>query len=259
MSSQSGGGERIFAQVVSRKSGGGKRTFEHVANQVRGMLSTGQLKPGDQLPPERKLSVELNVSRSALREALRTLEFAGVLELRQGKRGGAFVSSGNPRALSNNMSDLLRLGNLAWSDLTEARIWIEEIIVRVACERATAKDIRLLEDNIRQAEALFDAGELMEKTDTIIEFHNILARATRNPFLVMMNQTITEVLRYFTRRLGSERTREVFKSRRRFMTAFTAGDADAAVNEMERNLKKVHRLYLRLAREAKANATNNSR
>lgn len=259
MSSKSSGGERIFAEVVSRKSGGGKRTFEHVANQVRGMLSTGQLKPGDQLPPERKLSVELNVSRSALREALRTLEFAGVLELRQGKRGGAFVSSGNPQSLSNNMSDLLRLGNLAWSDLTEARIWIEEIIVRVACERANAKDIRLLEENIRQAEALFDAGELMEKTDTIIEFHNILARATRNPFLVMMNQTITEVLRYFTRRLGSERTREVFKSRRRFMTAFTAGDADAAVNEMERNLKKVHRLYLRLAREAKANAEAASR
>lgn len=233
MSSKPGGGARIFSEVVSRKSGGGKRTFEHVANQVRGMLSTGQLKPGDQLPPERKLSVELNVSRSALREALRTLEFAGVLELRQGKRGGAFVSCGNPQALSNNMSDLLRLGNLAWSDLTEARIWIEEIIVRVACERATARDIRLLEENIRQAEALFDAGELMEKTDTIIEFHNILARATRNPFLVMMNQTITEVLRYFTRRLGSERTREVFKSRRRFMTAFAASDADAAVSEME--------------------------
>ena len=252
MSSKSSSGERVFAEVVSRKSGSGKRTFEHVASQLRDMLSSGQLKPGDQLPPERKLSAQLSVSRSALREALRTLEFAGVLELRQGKSGGAFVSSGNSQSLSNNMSDLLRLGNLAWSDLTEARIWIEQIIVRVACERATRKDIRLLEENIRQAEALFEAGQLMEKTDTIIEFHNILARSTRNPFLVMMNQSIT-------RRLGSERTREVFKSRRRFMTAFIAGDVDAAVTEMERNLKKVHRLYLRLAREAKANATSNSR
>lgn len=239
---------------MTAKLGRGKRTFEHVANHIRDMLAAGELKSGDRLPPERRLALDLNVSRSVLREALRTLEFAGVLELRQGKSGGAFVSSGNSQALSNNMSDLLRLGNLAWSDLTEVRIWLEEIIVRVACERATARDIRLLEENIREAEGLFERGELAQKTDTIIEFHNILARATRNPFLVMMNQTITDVLRYFTRRLGSERTREVFRSRRRFMAAFTARDADAAVAEMERNLKKVHRLYLRLAREARSKA-----
>ncbi len=231
-----------------------KRTFEHVANHIRDMLAVGEFKPGDRLPPERKLSLDLNVSRSALREALRTLEFAGVLELRQGKTGGAFVSSGNPKALSENMSDLLRLGNLAWSDLTEVRIWLEAIIVKVACERATRADIKALEENISEAEALFERGDLAGKTDTIIEFHNILARATRNPFLVMMNQTITDVLRYFTRRLGSERTREVFRSRRRFMAAFTKGDAEAAVAEMERNLKKVHRLYLRLAREARNKA-----
>lgn len=231
-----------------------KRTFEDVANKVRNMLASGELKPGDHLPPERVLSVQLKVSRSALREALRTLEFAGVLELRPGKKGGAFISDGNSKALSNNMSDLLRLGNLSWSDLTEVRIWLEEIIVRVACERATRDDIRLMEENIRLAEALFERGELAEKTDTIIEFHNILARATKNPFLVMMNQTITDVLRYFTKRLGSERTREVFRSRRRFMSAFTAGDTEAAVKEMERNLKKVHRLYLRLAKEAKTKA-----
>ena len=143
---------------------------------------------------------------------------------------------------------------MLFRSLTEVRIWLEEIIVRVACERATTRDIRLLEENIREAEGLFERGELAQKTDTIIEFHNILARATRNPFLVMMNQTITDVLRYFTRRLGSERTREVFRSRRRFMAAFTARDADAAVDEMERNLKKVHRLYLRLAREARSKA-----
>lgn len=239
---------------MTAKLGRNKRTFEHVASHIRDMLAVGEFKPGDRLPPERKLSLDLNVSRSALREALRTLEFAGVLELRQGKTGGAFVSSGNPKALSDNMSDLLRLGNLSWSDLTEVRIWLEAIIVRVACERATRADIRLMEENIRAAEEFFERGELAQKTDTIIEFHNILARATRNPFLVMMNQTITDVLRYFTRRLGSERTREVFRSRRRFMAAFTAGDADAAVAEMERNLKKVHRLYLRLAREARNKA-----
>lgn len=225
-----------------------QRTFEEVVNQVRGQLARGELVPGERLPPERALAGALSVSRSALREGLRTLEMAGIVELRKGRAGGAFITRGNPQVLSDSMADLLRLGNVSWSDLTEARIWIEAIIVRVACERATQEDYDALEENIGEARRLFDEGQLMKKTEVLIEFHNILARATRNPVLVMITGTLTEMLRYFTRRLGSETTRAVFRSRRRFMTAFVAGDADAAVEEMERNLRKVHRLYLRLAR-----------
>lgn len=224
------------------------RTFEEVANRVREMLTGGKLSPGERLPSEREFSTRLNISRSALREALRTLEIAGVVELRKGRSGGAFITRGNPNLVSDSMSDLLRLGNVSWNHLTEARIWIEEIIVRVACKRATAKDIDALEENIREALLLFEEGQLMEKTEVLIEFHNILARATRNPVLVMITRTLTDMMRYFARRLGSETTRAVFRSRRRFMRAFAARDAEAAVAEMERNLRKVHRLYLRLAR-----------
>jgi DNA-binding FadR family transcriptional regulator len=227
------------------------RTFEEVVTWVRGMITGGKLNPGERLPPEREFSRSLNISRSALREALRTLEIAGVVELRKGRAGGAFITSGKPHVVSDSMADLLRLGSISWSHLTEARIWIEQIIVRVACKRATAKDIAALEDNIREALALFEKGQLMEKTEVLIEFHNTLARATRNPVLVMIMRTLTDMMLYFARRLGSETTRAVFRSRRRFMTAFAARDADAAVAEMERNLKKVHRLYLKLARSGK--------
>ena len=227
------------------------RAFEEVVSRVREMITGGKLNPGQRLPSEREFSRSLNISRSALREALRTLEIAGVVELRKGRSGGAFITSGKPNVVSDSMADLLRLGNISWNHLTEARIWIEQIIVRVACKRATAADIEALEQNIREALALFEQGQLMEKTEVLIEFHNILARATRNPVLVMMTRTLTDMMLYFARRLGSETTRAVFRSRRRFMTAFAARDADAAVAEMERNLKKVHRLYLRLARSGK--------
>jgi DNA-binding FadR family transcriptional regulator len=237
-----------------------QRTFEEVVNQVRGQLARGELVPGERLPPERVLAARLNVSRSALREGLRTLEMAGIVELRKGRAGGAFITRGNQQVVSESMADLLRLGNVSWPDLTEARIWIEAIIVRAACERATQEDYDALEDNIRQARQLFDEGQLTKKTDVLIEFHNILARATGNPVLAMITSTLTEMLRYFTRRLGSETTRAVFRSRRRFMAAFVAGDAQAAVDEMERNLRKVHRLYLTLARAGgvRPNATGRS-
>ena len=225
-----------------------QRTFEEVVNQVRDQLAGGELVPGERLPSERELARQLNVSRSALREGLRTLEIAGIVELRKGRTGGAFITRGNPKVVSDSMADLLRLGDVSWTDLTEARIWIEEIIVRVACERATPEDHAALEENIRQAMELFEKGQLMKKTEVLIEFHNILARATGNPVLVMVTRMLTDTLRYFTRRLGSETTRAVFRSRRRFMKAFVARNVDAAVKEMERNLIKVHRLYLRLAK-----------
>jgi DNA-binding FadR family transcriptional regulator len=205
------------------------RAFEEVVEQVREMLSGGSLRPGERLPAEREFSRRLNISRSALREALRTLEIAGVVELRSGRSGGAFITRGKPNVVSDSMADLLRLGNVSWHDLTEARIWIEEIIVRVACKRATARDIGALEKNIRNALALFEKG-----------------------VLVVIQRTLTDMMLQFARRLGSETTREVFRSRRRFMAAFAARDANAAVAEMERNLKKVHRLYLSLARQAGA-------
>lgn len=239
---------RTKAAGVPFKPARVQRTFEEVVKQVRGQLARGELAPGERLPPERTLAARLNVSRSALREGLRTLEMAGIVELRKGRAGGAFITRGNQQVVSESMADLLRLGNVSWSDLTEARILIEAIIVRAACERATQEDYDALEDNIRQAHRLFDEGQLMKKTEVLIEFHNILARATGNPVLAMITSTLTEMLRYFTRRLGSETTKAVFRSRRRFMSAFVARDAQAAVDEMERNLRKVHRLYLKLAR-----------
>ena len=239
--------QRVMS-IESAKSIRTTRTFEEVVNQVRQMLTGGELNPGERLPPEREFARQLKVSRSALREGLRTLEIAGIVELRKGRSGGAFITRGNPRVVSDSMADLLRLGDISWNHLTEARIWIEEIIVRVACARATREDIQALEENIRQATLLFEKGQLSAKTDVLIDFHNILARATRNPVLVMITRMLTDMLRYFTRRLGSETTRAVFRSRRRFMTAFSEGNAEAAVKEMERNLRKVHRLYLRLAR-----------
>jgi GntR family transcriptional regulator, transcriptional repressor for pyruvate dehydrogenase complex len=225
-----------------------RRTFEEVAGQVRSLLSAGHLQPGDRLPPERLLSQQLGVSRSALREALRGLEMSGVIELKKGKTGGAFITNGNPLVVSGGMTDLLQLGNLSFSDLTEARLWIEAVVVRVACERATEDDVSALEENLRTAEALYKQGKLVEKTLANIEFHDLLARATRNPVLVMMARTMNDVMRAFAERLGSDPSRTVLGSRRKFMAALKARDADAAIAENEKTLKGVHKFYARATR-----------
>lgn len=224
-----------------------KRAYEEVAHHVRLMLSAGELKMGDRLPAERVLSKQLRVSRSALREALRTLEMSGLLEMKMGKSGGAFISNGNAKKVASSMADLLRLGDISLAHLTEARLLIENVVVRVACERATESDYLALEANAKAASDLFDKGMMSEKTDMNIEFHNALARATRNPVLILMMETLTDVLRAFAHELGSETTRTGLHSRKRFLKAMRARDTQAAVHEMERNLTRVHRHYLKLA------------
>lgn len=225
-----------------------RRTFEEVAAQLREMLVSGQLKPGDRLPSERDLSAQLGVSRSALREALRMLENNGMLELRKGKTGGAFVSSGGAQAMSGQMLDLLRLGNISITELTEARVWIEEIVVRIACERATEQDFQEMEENLKLAKALYAQGRYVEKSDVNIEFHNILARATRNPLLVMNMRTITDLVRHFTHSVGTEKTPLGLSERKQLIQAMRNRDAAAAAKVLINLMKRWERLSIRVAK-----------
>lgn len=225
----------------------GKRAFEEITDRVRAMLDRGELRVGDRLPPERELSKQLGVSRPALREALRTLENAGLLELRPGKLGGAFVAEAQSHAISENMSDLLRMRGISISDLTEARAWIEAVVVRVACERATDADFSALEKNVKLAEDLFSEGRMMEKLDVNIEFHNVLAASTQNPVLVMMTETLGNVMRSFAKRLGAETTRSVIRSRSRLIELLRSRNADAAVDELLEHLRSIQAVYMQFA------------
>lgn len=226
-----------------------RRSLDQVADRIRELIVAGELKEGDKLPPERDLAKQMGVGRPVLRESLRTLENAGMLILKKGKYGGAFVAQGSPRVMAGYLSDLVHLGSITLAELTEARIWIEEIIVRIACERATEKDFGALEENIREAEALFAEGRLADKTQKNIAFHNILAASTRNAMLVVNMHSLTDIFSRFAEQAGSETTRTTFQSRWRFMRALRARDTEAAVEEMNRNLKKTHRLYTRLAQK----------
>ena len=112
------------------------RAFEEIADQIRGMVAAGRLRPGDRLPPERELAATFRVSRNTLREALRALELAGMIESRKGATGGAFVRSGNPQVVVGGMhysllfflGALLFLFNLALN--ATAGTWVRARIRR---------------------------------------------------------------------------------------------------------------------------------
>ncbi len=230
-----------FRQVHTR------RTFEEVAAQVREMMYDGSLRPGDRLPPERELAILLGVGRPALREALRALEVGGLIELRKGKSGGAFISSGSQRAVSSGMSDMLRLRSVPISELFEAREWIMSSLVRWACLRITPEEVRALAENIDRAEQLHTQGRFDARINTNFEFYSLLARATRNSVAEMMMRGLSDSLRSLIHQAGPDLAPNFFTLRRSFLQAIEAHDEAAAAKRMVEIVKSTEETYQRLA------------
>src|SRR5258708_6002164 len=122
------------------------RAFEDIARQIREELSRGRLRPGDRLPAERELAVQFGVSRNTLREALRSLEIAGLITLRKGAAGGAFINDTNGDTVVTSIKDMFSLGAVTTEQITQARISVESAIIRAACEVHTAADLTKLRE-----------------------------------------------------------------------------------------------------------------
>src|ERR1700738_1676 len=127
-----------------------RRAFEEICERIREQLALGVLKPGDKLPPERELAQQLGVSRNVLREALRSLEMAGILKLQKGVKGGAFIREGDTSRRNECMRHMLSLGTISVRELSEARINVIDLVVRLACVNARQRDFEALEENIER-------------------------------------------------------------------------------------------------------------
>jgi GntR family transcriptional repressor for pyruvate dehydrogenase complex len=222
-----------------------RRTFEEICDRIRARLTSGELKPGDKLPAERELAQQLGVGRNALREALRSLEIAGILELRKGVKGGAFIRSGDTARMDAVVQDMFSLGSISMAELAEARMHVQELVVRMACERAKEADLQALEANIDRTEEMTESGRFLERVECSREFYRLLGAATGNAVMAMMVQSITELLMQFVYARvasgGKPQPRLVAK-RREFLAALRARDAERATRLMRSHLETTHRM-----------------
>lgn len=222
----------------------GTRVSDDIAAKIRSQVESGKLKVGSRLPSERALSEQLGVGRNALREALRLLENAGLIRLEKGVHGGAIVQDRGRDAIASSMVDMYHLGSIQPRHLTQARILYESVVIRLACAEATPADLQALYANIDAAEQARSAGEFGARIELHIEFHRMLARITGNPILEAVMNGVLEVFMRFLQTLGPYENSFVTPSRRRFMVHFAARDAEAAVAEMEKLLKRLEKSYL---------------
>jgi GntR family transcriptional regulator, transcriptional repressor for pyruvate dehydrogenase complex len=169
------------------------RISAEIVDQIKGAIRAGRLGPGDQLPPERDLTRQLGVSRVSVRDALRMLEAHGLIEVRVGARGGAFVTAPAPSLVGEGFADMLRMAEVTPAEVTETRLVFETSMLQLACERADAGDVAALESICDRAEAAYAGGDY--DVALAAEFHTRLAACTHNGAIALFAESFHDALR----------------------------------------------------------------
>ncbi len=224
-------------ELLSRVSIG--RISEMIVDQIRLLIRQGQLQAGDRLPSERELCERFGVSRVTVREALRVLEASGLVEIRVGARGGAFVSVPSSRRVGEGISDLITLASLEAVEVTEARMVFELGIVPLVCERATEQDIAELYEICDRSDAALQGDEYPLTLSA--EWHTRYAQATHNRAVLMLVESLHGPLL-----MSLEKARHVVpvhgrlgvEEHRALVDAIAARDADRATELMRTHLQR---------------------
>jgi GntR family transcriptional regulator, transcriptional repressor for pyruvate dehydrogenase complex len=222
-----------------------RRAFEEICERIREQLALGVLKPGDKLPPERDLAQQLGVSRNVLREALRSLEMAGVLRLQKGVKGGAFIREGDTSRMNVVMRDMLSLGTISVRELSEARINVLDLVVRLACTNARPADFEALEANIERTELATREGRLLDRVECSREFYRLLAASTGNKVIAMIMDSVTEIhMRFVYAKVVSSGVAmpRLAERRRQLLSALRARNVSTATRLMRTHLDAVQRM-----------------
>ncbi|MBN9049245.1 MAG: FadR family transcriptional regulator [Rhizobiales bacterium] len=154
-----------------------------IVADVREAVFSRRLAPGDFLGTEKDLSARFGVSRIVARDALRTLEALGIVEIRMGKGGGARIARGNPRLFAEALAVQLDLTGVSTAEIMDAQRAVETLAAELAAENATQVDIARLRQLLDDARREMD--DLDRFTRLSRDFHLAVAEASHNRVLVV--------------------------------------------------------------------------
>lgn len=208
------------------------RISHNIVEQIRGAILDGEIKIGDQLPPEKDFAKHFGVSKSSLREAYRILEAYGLLEIRQGMSGGAFVKEVDLRTVKETLVNYFFFQNPGLKEYTQIRRFIEPQVVRICAEKATPEDIQYLEDNIKAMEKEPEGENFMSDLDSA--FHKKLVDITGNKIISLVVESVQTALINIKRIVHTDKhfLRMVCNDHAKIVTAIRKRDPEMASQAM---------------------------
>ena len=213
--------------LPTKQADGSGRFYEYVIDNIRQMIADGELQAGQKLPSERELAEKFNVSRVPLREALKILEYMGVLDSSPGD--GTYVKNTSAQSLVSKMDFSFDATADTIRDLLELRIVLETFAAYHAAQRRTDEDIAGTEESVQNLRKLSHG------------FHQALVRAAHNAVLSSVYEYLYELLdisRQFTINNSGISYSSIVAHEALFSTVIE-GDAEGARQCMEEHMEDV--------------------
>ena len=209
---------------------------EVIARRIKKQISDGRLAAGHKLPAERDMAKQFKTSRVSVREAYRSLEEVGLLRIRRGAEGGAFIAQFDHEPVRRSLSLVLGLGKTSHEELTEARVLLEPAIARLAALRARPDHIARLEEVLLQEEEEVKSRRPRGTSATAGQFHRAIAACAQNmPLVVLMNalaDLTAESVSALDVKVRSRNRRKNCEFHRQILDAIRAHDGEAAYGVM---------------------------
>ena len=219
-----------------------RKAYEQVAQAIREQVFSGVLEEGQRLPSEREMSEQFGVSRVVVREAIRTLELAGILRVQKGAGGGTFVSTNYDKPLSASIENLLAGGAITLDNLFELRLMLEAPAAEKAALNPSKEGLASLDEIVAMSEGYNQDSEKLRAAN--LEFHRRLVAQANNPLQAVLCEIVISILVHALEgQLNMELSQAVLAYHKRIVDAIKAGQAKEARRLVEGDLSQLHMRY----------------
>jgi GntR family transcriptional regulator, transcriptional repressor for pyruvate dehydrogenase complex len=233
------------------------RASGEIVTQIEHAIFDGGLRPGDRLESERELAEQFGVSRITVRDALRILEARGLIYVKVGASGGAFVAETNLDQVAESITTMVRLRRMTLSELAEARTVVESAAAEFAATRADDAAVARLGEMVEKGRQV--VREQRPHTEASMDFHVAVAEASRNELLSATVRAYRDLLIQTLQDMRDVRSARVTqKWHEEILEAIRAHDADGSRKLMQDHLQdfeKRVRAYLQAKEDAGVPAT----
>ncbi|MBN2059479.1 MAG: FadR family transcriptional regulator [Deltaproteobacteria bacterium] len=231
-----------------------KSLYGKVEKAVKESILSGKFQTGEQLPGEIELSSQFGVSRPVIREAIKSLNSRGFLEIRRGKGGGSYVSDLSHLFFKENFADLIRLNRVKVDHLVNARLLLEPEVVKLSVMNAIDLDLYKIKNNLLESQMTEDIDKRVSLNG---EFHKLIGRSCGNPLYSILMDSIMDFYEAYLRVIKP--VTEVLTNvddHPKIYNAIEKRDAEKAIMLTRRHIKstiekmiKLEKTYLKLVAE----------
>jgi len=211
---------------------------DKIIKQLRNLITSGQLKPGDRLPAERLLAERFGVGRGYIREAILKLEFYGLLKT--SPQSGTYVSGYSLKILDSILTDIVNFNKDDFASLIEARYCLEITSAKLAAERRTDADLEAMHDALTEYDNKFKKGQSAVEEDLL--FHIKLASAAKNTviesMIIILVPDLIKIINLVDRSDGRNKAYAI-EQHHQILTAIEKQDVNGAGEAMASHLDEI--------------------